>query len=601
MPVSFLREFLASSDWKQMRGMLEDAVDSPILWVVSSNGRAMEKADENYHDLCKLIRSSTEGLRRCRNSHHTRLQEVKRTGQPAVSACYCGLVCFALPLILDNDIIGVAGGCHNRSESPITMEKCAEISAACNIDLGEVMAHAKKIKNIPKIEQKRFLITLSTFAGMASLVMKWTNRLFLTLSLEDQYSAKLSSLSEIGNLAASELDWLEMLKTITGKTKALLGADACTVYVLDQKQNELVLSATDGLPVAAVGQRIKVGEGITGHVAQTRVAAAVEDVTRDPRTRIFSLARRPGKKQISCLSILSVPLVAQDRLIGVIDVRNLRPKAWTQTDMHFLSITAGHIAGIIEKDKFRMEIGRELEAARYIQAKLLPDPLPEIGGYDLATLIVPSSQVGGDYYDLIVLDKQRLGIVIADVSGKGIGAAILMASTQGMVNAYARRDMGTAEVLFNVNNALYKSTELEKFVTMFYGILDTKTNVLKYTNAGHNHPFIYKTGSKEPQPLDTGGMVLGMIEDTRYDEGSIDLADGDILVLYSDGVTEARNKEGQMFDIHRLHDVVYRYIEENSDKLSAQELLKKIYSAVCDFSISELLADDLTIMVLRRL
>ena len=353
MAVSFLREFLASSDWQQMRDLLEETVDAPVLWVVSSSGRSMQRADERYPEFCQLIRASAEGLRRGRNSHNARFQEVKRTSQPVVSTCYCGLVGFALPLILDNEIIGVAGGCHHRAESPITMEKCAELSTACDVDLKEVMTYAKNIKHMPKIEQRRFLNALSMFTGMTSLLMKWMNRSFLILNLEDQYAAKLSSLSEIGKLAASELDWREMLKIITGKTKALLGVNACSVYILDQDHRELVLSATDGLPAAVVGQRIKVGEGITGHVAQTRAPVAVEDATRDPRAKSFHIAAKTGERRRSYRSILSVPLIAQDRLVGVIDVRTFQPKAWAQTDVSFLSIIADRVAGIIEKDKFR--------------------------------------------------------------------------------------------------------------------------------------------------------------------------------------------------------------------------------------------------------
>ena len=602
MATSFLREFLASSDWQQMQDLLREAVDAPILWVVSSSGRSMQRFDDRYPELCQLIRASAEGLRRCRNSHHARFQEVKRTGQPVVSACYCGLVGFALPLILDNEITGVAGGCHNRAESPITMEKCAELSTACDVDLKEVMTHAKNIKHMPKVEQRRFLSALSMLTGTTSLLMKWMNRLFLTLNLEDQYAAKLSSLSEIGKLAASELDWREMLKTITGKTKALLGVNACSVYILDQQHQELILSATDGLPAAAVGQRIKVGEGITGRVAQTRAAVAVEDAARDPRIKPFRIAARTGERRRSYRSILSVPLIAQDRLVGIIDVRTFQPKAWAQTDVNFLSIIAEQIAGIIEKDKFRMEIGRDLEAAMYIQAKLLPDSLPEINGYDLAVLIVPNSEVGGDYYDFIPLDEGRLGIVVADVSGKGIGAAILMASTQGLVNAHARREVGTKNTIFSINTDLCESTEPEKFVTMFYGILYTKTDVLTYTNAGHNHPFVYRASRGKPlclpEALDAGGTVLGMIKDTEYSEGSVRLASGDILVLYSDGVTEARNQDGDLFGVERLHGIVHRYIEENRDSLTAQQLLDQIYGAARDFSSSISLTDDLTIVVL---
>ena len=603
MAASFLREFLTSSDWEQMQELLEETAGASILWVISGSGRSAQRYDERYSELCELMRGSAEGLRRCRNSHHARSQEVRRTGRPVVSSCYCGLVAFALPLILDNEIIGVAGGSHHLAEFPITMEKCAELAIACDIDVKQITDLAKKIKHMPKVEQNRFLNALSLFTDMTSLVMKWQNRLFLELNLEGQYAAKLSSLGEIGNLAASELDWEGMLKTITGKTKSLLDADACSVYVLDQSRQELVLSATDGLPVAVVGRRIKVGNGITGHVAQTRLARAVADVTLDPQAKSFSVpaATRTGgtsRRRRSFRSILAVPLIAQDRLVGVIDVRTFSPREWAQIDIHFLSIIAAQVAGIIEKDKFRMEISRELEAARYIQERLLPESLPQIKGYDLAAMIVPNSQVGGDYYDFITMEEGRLGVVIADVSGKGIGGAMLMANTQALVNAHAQRKVRTKNAIASINSALYASTEPEKFVTMFYGVLNTNTGFLTYTNAGHNHPFIYRATSDKPKALDAGGMVLGAVGDTEYSEGRAKLAGGDILILYSDGVTEARNEDDELFGEERLHEIVYDYMEKNSGSISAQKLLSQIYDAVREFASGMLLTDDLTIVVL---
>ena len=604
MAASFLREFLKSPDWRQMRNTLEEAAGAPVLWVVDESGRSAQKTDEHYPDLCQLIRATPEGLRRCKHLNRARFQEVKRNGKPAVSEQFCGFVGFALPLMLDDQIIGVAGGCHSQTASPITMEKCAELSAACSADLKEVMERAKNIKHMPKVEQKRLLTTLSMFAGMASILIRCRNEigaLFMTLDAEDHYAARLSFLSEIVRLAASELDWEEMLNAITGKTKSVLDVDACSVYTLDQNHRELVLAATDGLPARHLGRRIKVGEGVTGHVAEGREIVAVEDATIDPRfSSLLKSAATDRARARVYRSVLSVPLIAQDRLIGVIDVRTLKPRSWSQADMDFLSIVAEHVAGIIEKDKYRMEISRELEAAMYIQTKLLPDPLPEIAGYDLAALIIPNRHVGGDYYDFLPMDKERLGVIVADVSGKGIGAAILMANIQGLVNAYAysRGEIRTQDAMANINNVLCESTELDKFVTMFCAILNTGTGDLAYTNAGHNPPFIYRVGRKKPIPLDVGGMALGMIKDNAYSEDVVQLRKGDILVLYSDGVTEAHSPGGDMFDVDGLHEVVYKYMAANSDSFNARELLDQIYNAVHEFSASASLTDDLTIVVL---
>ncbi|MBD3184529.1 SpoIIE family protein phosphatase [Candidatus Poribacteria bacterium] len=598
MSVEFLREFINSNDWEQMQKQLEDISDVSVLWAVSDSGRSLLKAEERYFELCQLIRGTEEGLRRCRNSHNRRFQEVRRTGEPAMSPCYCGLMAFALPIILDGNVIGAVGGTHSRAESPITMEKCAEISIACRLDIKDVAEKSKKIKHMPKIEQKRVMSTLTMFTGNLSLLIKWMNRLFLTLNLEDSYSIKLSSISEIGKLAASELNWEEMLKTITGKTKSILDVDACSVYILRHDQQELVLISTDGLPQSVLGKSIKLGEGITGDVAKTRTAASVEDATQDTRTISGSETSRTSRRGKSYKSILSVPLIAQDRLVGVIDVRTFKPKKWLQTDIDFLSIIAAQVAGIIEKDRFRMEINQELEAARFIQARLLPDPLPDVPGYDLDAIIIPNSQVGGDYYDFIMINEKHLGIVIADVSGKGIGAAILMANIQGLVNAYAGNEFGVKDTVSRINQALFNSTESEKFVTMFYSVLDIENGLLTYTNAGHNYPFLCGKDSKECQFLDKGGLMLGMMENTIYSEGSITFKKGDIMILYSDGVTEARNQAGELFGIERLNALVHEYINNNPETINAKDLINHVYQSVCNFSSGISLTDDLTIVAI---
>lgn len=355
MVTGFLKDFLKSPDWQKMRNALEEAVSAPILWVVSDSGSSMQKADDRYPDLCQLIRESPEGLRRCRNAHRARFREVKRTGKPVVSDCFCGFVGFALPLMLGDEIIGVAGGSHPRTASPMTMEKCAELSTACNVNLKQIMDHAKTTKHMPKVEQKRLLAMLAMSANMFSVLIGCRNEMnaiSLMPNLEERCSALLAFINEIAKLAASELDREEMLSIITSRTKSVLNVDACSVYVLDQRHRELVLIATDGLPDRYLGRRIKVGEGITGHVAETREAVAVEDAASDSRFEsALGSSATDRKRRWNYKSVLSVPLIARDKLVGVIDVRTAEPRSWLQADTDSLSIIAEQMAGIIRNSK----------------------------------------------------------------------------------------------------------------------------------------------------------------------------------------------------------------------------------------------------------
>ena len=596
MTADFLREFLASPDWQKMQFLFKEIADTQILWVVSNSGDMMQKSEEEYPELCKLIRRSPDGLKRCNRSQSARYREVLDTGRVVVSSCFCGLVGFALPFRLDSEVIAVAGGCSNRSASDMNSEKCTELSGTLDIDIMLLKKYAKGVKRMQLWEKQKFLSILSMFTGMSSLLVKWMDRLLLELSLENNYAAKISSLGEISALAASELNWEDMLSTITSKTRKLLEADACSIYTFDQVHRELALSATDGLNDNDVRNGMKMGEGITGYVAQNRSAVIIDDIEDDPKWGSVH-----GNERLPLYhSVLSVPLMAQDRLIGVIEAGNFQPKEWSQTDFDVILTIAVHIAGIIEKSKIHRELSKELEVARYIQEKLLPESLPEIEGYDIAAITIPHKEVGGDYYDCIELDNYRRAIVVADVCGKGVGAAILMANTRGLIHANAKTSVDVRDIIFKINNSLYGSTETDKFVTMFYGVLDSKTGKFIYTNGGHNPPFLYKANS-DPEPLGIGGIVLGMINGMEYSQGEIQLSKGDIIVFYSDGVTEAQNSHGEQFGEERLHQAIHQHKNENSDLSSAQYILNRIYESVCEFSVDATASDDLTIMVIVSL
>jgi len=587
MSDDFLKEFLASSGWKQIQALLDNVLKTPILWVVNSSGEKLQDSDRLYPKLCKLIRSIPTGLKICAMSHSERVQEVMKNQCSVVTLCDCGLIGFALPLILDNEIIGVAGGCYPAFEVPITENKLTELSEISRISKEKLRDSIQRIGAISKWELKRLMDILAIFSGSVTLLMNWMNRLYISLGLEQHYALKVMSLSEIGMIAGSELNWEDMLKTIATRTRQLLEVDACSIYILDRNNRELVLSAESGLILDNFEDRIKIGENITGHVAQKRLAIAIEDTSNEIEYQNHTYK-----------GVLSMPLMAQDRLIGVIGVYTLNPKRWDQTDVSFLSIIAVHVAGIIEKSKFRMEVSKELEVAGYIQVKLIPESPPKIDNYDISAITIPNREVSGDYYDFINIDEDHLGIAIADVSGKGIGASLLMANTHGLLHAYALSENNANDVIYRINNALYSYTESGRFVTMVYGILDKKTGIFTYSNAGHNHPLVYRHNNSKPESLEIGGIVLGVMKNAVYSQEKIQLNKGDIVIFYSDGVTEAQNINGEMFGETRLHNTILEYINDNQNLIKAQSLLDHIYNAVCDFSSGVPLNDDLTMVIL---
>jgi ligand-binding sensor protein len=176
MSIGVLKELFLSSEWQEIEQLLDKTIDVKILWVVTESGTSILKFDENHHELCQLIRDSDEGLKRCQNSQQTRFREAKRNQQIVFSSCYCGLINFAVPIVIDDKLVCVIGGRLSRSEFPLTVERCAQISVACGLDVKDVIAQAKGIRHISKSDQRNIMNQLSLFSGMLSFLVKYMGK-----------------------------------------------------------------------------------------------------------------------------------------------------------------------------------------------------------------------------------------------------------------------------------------------------------------------------------------------------------------------------------------------------------------------------------------
>ena len=241
------------------------------------------------------------------------------------------------------------------------------------------------------------------------------------------------------------------------------------------------------------------------------------------------------------------------------------------------------------------EMMRDLDEAHQTQQRLLPSELPQMPGVEIQASWLPAKNIGGDYYDAIRLDDDTLAFCIADVAGKGLPAAIVMSNIQAAVRAYAKSMRSPADLCKQLNKLIFENTQTMRFVTFFYGVLDTRNRALRYTNAGHVPPLlIRKDGVHET--LTEGGMVLGPFSDSRYSEASVMLHSGDRLVLLTDGITEAENVAGEQFaDSARITDLL-----EQNRGLTSAELRDTLLDAVTSFSDGDL-QDDATLMVLSIL
>lgn len=254
------------------------------------------------------------------------------------------------------------------------------------------------------------------------------------------------------------------------------------------------------------------------------------------------------------------------------------------------------ISGLIEEQRERQRLENELSIAREVQAQLFPRALPSLPGVQLEAICRAARMVSGDYYDFIRLGPTRLAIVIADISGKGISAALLMASLQAALRSQILLEGGstqsTAELAARLNRHLYLHTSQERYATFFCAVYDSTTRILRYTNAGHFPP-LYIAGGKVTK-LEEGGMVVGLFDNCSYQEGSIQVASGSLLVAYSDGLIEPENVYGEEFGTGRLLEVTLRHREA-----SPQALAQALMRAAEEWASSPEQADDMTVIVAR--
>ncbi len=247
----------------------------------------------------------------------------------------------------------------------------------------------------------------------------------------------------------------------------------------------------------------------------------------------------------------------------------------------------------------RERLERELETARQIQEKLLPHEMPQLPGFEIAGTSLPSQQVGGDYFDFLDMGTGQLGIAIADVSGKGIPAALLMANLQASLHAQVIKKATVAEVASRMNNLLVKSTDTHMFATFFYGILDQVKSTFTSTNAGHNPPILFRAQGKTKR-LEAGGLVLGFLPNQKYTQQTVRIKQGEVLVLFTDGITEAAGPSSEkisekLFGEERLIEVV-----RASSAKSAAEIQAAILQAISNHIANAPQYDDITLVVIKR-
>jgi len=400
-------------------------------------------------------------------------------------------------------------------------------------------------------------------------------------------------LFELGTKIAGSLETGQLLEQFLDLVFQVVRYDAAGIYLVD-RQTQWITRQTirgyDAVPDDAV--RLKVGRGLIGWTVKTGQGVIVSDVTRDPR---YVNARDETRSE------MVAPLRVGAEVIGAFNLESDEPDAYEPDDMELLMTFASQAAVAIERTRLHAEVleKRRLEGevsiGQRIQRSFLPERDPVVPNFEVAGANDSSDVVGGDYYDFIRIADGHLGIVVADVSGKGIPAALIMAAFRASLIAEIRNNYSIRTILAKVNKLLWESVEIDRFVTAVYGVLDLQSRRFTYVNAGHNPGLLYRPATGKFDHLDPTGPLLGTFEAATYKERHVEIHPGDVLVVYTDGVTEAMTPTGELFGVERLHEVIRERAGEG-----AASVVRGVREACRVFQEGRQ-ADDLTLVVVRGL
>ena len=410
---------------------------------------------------------------------------------------------------------------------------------------------------------------------------------------------KLRMLLEITKTISRSLDLEEVLNLVMDTLGSLLPYDAAGIYLMEAGSKadtpyifkSKVIRGYD-ISFELVEPRLKLGEGLLGTVAQTGKPIISPDVKSDPR--YFEARQRTRSEMVA-------PIISNDMVIGAFDLESDRLNAYNEDDLSVLQMLTSQVAIIIEKVHLHEQlveqkrIQAQLEIARQVQLELLPDHDPDLEGFDISAYVFPTEEVSGDYYDWVIVFEDQIGITVADAVGKGIPAALLMAFLRASIRAGVQTGYASHILLSKINNLLWDSIEDNRFVTAIYGILDTTNRTFVFANAGHNPPLLIKPNG-EYKFVEYGDTPLGMFHDARYHQHFIRFEEGQVMVIYTDGITEAANSSDEEFGQERFAKSVLAGID-----LPAKKLIDHIRKDVADFTERKFLDDDGTLFIVKAL
>lgn len=405
----------------------------------------------------------------------------------------------------------------------------------------------------------------------------------------------LTTLYQISMTMNSSLEFDEALANVIDAMMLATKAERGVLMGYEEDTGTLTLLGARGIAGEQLAQQEAYSTTIVNQVVSTRQPLLTNNAMFDDRIT-------PGQSIImrGLRAILCAPMMAQDRLVGVVYVdTSMRTGAFTEADRDLLSAIANQAGITLENSRLytvAVEKGRlehELNLAREIQQGLLPRRKPQVPGYEVEAVWQSAREMAGDFYDYFNLNEQSFGVVIADVSDKGAPSALFMAVARSMIRSYAFAGLPPRETLSQTNDLILDDAESGMFVTVYHSVFDINGHSI-HINAGHNPPVLFRAASGKASLMSQGGRAIGWFPSNPLSEVELQLQPGDVIVYYTDGLTDAENPNGENFGEARLCRVV-----EEARSLSAGDVLRHILNSVEQFGQGVAPFDDLTLMVVR--
>ncbi len=455
--------------------------------------------------------------------------------------------------------------------------------------------------------------TLSILQGIAHQIATALENLTL-LETRQEEGYVTAVMLQVAQAVANQPDLDDVLDTIVHLMPILVGIDACLIYLWDpalqeyypaqvyagtREEEEEILCRS-----FATGEFDLLDQVMEGHALFCPMSQSDIPSNEWPELVCISAEDFSTLSAFNSTSwLIGFPLAVKGETFGVLIAKDTGTSpAFRERRVEIISGIAQQVALAIQNDRLNLEklererMDREFQLAREIQQTFLPSYMPSLDGWEVQAEWRTARTVGGDFYDIFRIGEKKLALVIADVSDKGLPAALYMTVTRTLVRANARTTDSPAALLHQVNNLLVVDAQNGMFVTAVFALADLETGQIIYSNAGHNQPLLLHTDTGAVEKLHKGGMALAVMENNTYIDNTITLQPGDALFLYTDGVTEQFAPDGEMFGDERMIEVV----EENMGE-SVEELHRSLNQALIDFREGQPSSDDVTMLSIRRL